>query len=110
MYKTQTRHHRRDASCVSTLARIGPVLSEAVAGYKAHVVVERAGGVECVNAAVARDVYQVVVVAQVTGGISPGLDRIALAVEAGLRAEGGVFAELFGAVVGVELELEVVVP
>jgi len=55
-----------------------------------------------VNAAVARDVDHVVVVAEIAGGIAPGSKRVALAVETGLRAERGVFVELLGAVVGVE--------
>jgi hypothetical protein len=63
-----------------------------------------------VNAAVARDVDHVVVVAEIAGGIAPGSDRAALAVEAGLRAERGILVELLGAVVGVEQEREVVVP
>ena len=62
------------------------------------------------NSAVARGVAQVVVVAEIAGGITPGSNRVALAVEAGLWAKRGVFGELLGAVVRVKLEHEVVVP
>jgi len=63
-----------------------------------------------VNAAVARGIAHVAVVAEITGGIAPESNRVALAVEAGLRAERGVFRELLSAVVSVKQELEVVVP
>lgn len=62
------------------------------------------------DTAVARDVEDVVVVAEVPGGVAPGPNRVALAVQGGLRAEGGVLVELLGAVAGVEQEGEVVVP
>ena len=83
---------------------LGRGSSEASAGHPAHVVVERGGGVECMYAAVARDVAHIVVVADVAGGIAPSSDCVSLAVEAGLRAERGIFFELLAAVVGVELE------
>lgn len=62
------------------------------------------------NAAVARDIADVAVVAEIAGGIAPGSNRVALAVKAGLWAERGVLVELLGAVVGVDQEREVVVP
>ena len=62
------------------------------------------------NAAVARDVEQTVIVSEIAGGIAPGLNRVTLAVEAGLRTERGVFGELFAAIVCIELELVVEVP
>ncbi|CAN5340557.1 hypothetical protein BH09PAT4_BH09PAT4_09550 [soil metagenome] len=62
------------------------------------------------NAAIARGVGHVIVVAEIASGKAPGSKRIALAVEAGLRAERGVFVELLSAVVGVKQELKVVVP
>ena len=48
--------------------------------------------------------------AEISGGIAPGSKRVALAVEASQRAERGVFVELLSAIVGVELEDEVIVP
>ena len=62
------------------------------------------------NAAVARGVAPIAVVVDITCGIAPQSNRVALAVEAGLRAERGVFVELLAAVAGIEHELEVVVP
>lgn len=62
------------------------------------------------NAAVARCVEHVAIVTEIASGIAPGSNRVTLAGEGGLRAEGGVFVELLGAVVGVEQEREVVVP
>lgn len=62
------------------------------------------------NTAVARDVGYVAVMADIAGGIAPGSNRIALAVEAGLRAERGILVKLLGAVVGIEQEREVGVP
>ena len=62
------------------------------------------------NAAVASNVEHTSIVAEVAGGVAPGSEGVALTVEAGLRAEGGIFVELFAAVVGVELELVVVMP
>jgi len=63
-----------------------------------------------VNTAVARNIAHVGEVAEITGGKAPGSNRVALAVEAGLWTECGVFGELLGAVVGVNHELEVEVP
>jgi len=62
------------------------------------------------NAAVARGIAHVVKVAEKAGGIAPRSNRIALAVDAGLRAERGVFGELLSAVVSVKHELEIEVP
>ena len=63
-----------------------------------------------VNTTVARGVEHAFVVAEIAGWEAPGLNRAALAIEASLRTERGVFTELLAAVVGVELKLEVEVP
>lgn len=62
------------------------------------------------NAAVARGIKHIAVVSEIAGGIVPGSDRVALAVEGCLRAKGGVFVELLSAVVGIEQKREVIVP
>ena len=80
--------------------------SEAGADHPAHIVVERGGRVKRVNTAVVRSINHVFEVTEIAGGIALGSDGAALAIEAGLSAEGGVFEELLGAVVGVDLEGE----
>ena len=62
------------------------------------------------NTTIARGVGHVVEVAEKPSGIAPGSNRVALAIEAALRAKRGVFGKLLGAVVGVEHKLEVKVP
>lgn len=68
--------------------------SKAGADHEAHIIIERGSGIKSINAAIACDVAQVVVVPDIAGGITPGYNRIALAIKAGLRAERGVFAKL----------------
>lgn len=81
--------------------------SKARANHPAHIIVKRARRIKRVHTAIARRIAHVGVVADIAGGIAPGADGAALTVETGLRAEGGVLAELLAAVIGVELELEV---
>lgn len=83
---------------------------EARAGHEAHIVVERSGRVEVVWAAVARDIANVVEVAEIASWVAPGTNTAALSIQPSLHAEGGVLAKLLGTVVGVHVELEVVVP
>lgn len=84
-------------------------LSKAGANHPAHVIVERRGRVKGVHAAVAGRVAHVAVVADPARRVAPGQDRVALAVETSVRAEGGILVELLGAVAGGDLEHKVVV-
>ena len=62
------------------------------------------------DAAVARGIRRVIRVAEPAGRLAPSAQGAALAIEAGLGAEGRVVAEARGPVVGVEHEPGVVVP
>ena len=62
------------------------------------------------NAAIARNVEQTVFVTPIACGPTPGSERVALAVETGLWAEGSVFMEQLAAVVGVDMKIKIGVP
>jgi hypothetical protein len=59
-----------------------PDSSEAGANDPAHVVNKRVGGVEKVNAAVARSVEYGIKVAEIVGRVTPRSDRVTLAIKA----------------------------
>src|SRR3954469_17553501 len=79
-------------------------------GHPADVVGPQRGGVERVHTALTGGVTEVVVVPHVTGRIVVRPEGVALSVETGLRAEGGVLGEQLAAVIGVQVELEVRMP
>jgi len=60
-----------------------------------------------VDTAIARDIAHVGVMAEVSGGIAPRSEGVALAIETSLRAERGVLGEQRGTVVSVEQEIEI---
>lgn len=60
------------------------------------------------NPAIASDIKAVREMTEISGGITPGSKRVALAVYASLLAESGIFVELLGAVIGVKQKNEIV--
>lgn len=84
--------------------------SQARSNNPAHIVIPRPSSVLRKRATIARNVAQVVEVADIACRVVSGLERIgSLAVEAGLRAESRIFVHGLATIIGIEPERKVVV-
>jgi hypothetical protein len=84
--------------------------SKASPNNPTSIIVEPARSIKVMSPTISRNVPDVVVVAKVSRRISPSADSIsAVAIEASLRAKGGILLESLAVVVGRKSESEVVV-
>lgn len=109
---TGTAHERRKKVNMYKEAKAGGkrgLSSKGIVHFKAHVVDKGQGSIKLVHPPIAGHEAPVGEMANVTRRVVPRADRAARAAEAGLRAEGGVFAEGLAVVVGRDQEHELAV-